>query len=503
MPVNSTHYLFLSLLLFSIGIMGALMRRNAIIIFMCIELMLNAVNLLLVAFSKIYGDADAQLFVFFIMVVAAAEVAVGLAIIVMMYRKVHSVDIKFLFMIKEIKITNFYSFSEETIVLHPDVNILIGINGSGKSNFFKAVKLLKEGVAGIGLRAYIFDNLGGFDNIFFKGQNNSIPNATQIEYCFNKNVITNANYGFRFRDDIIYRIRINRSHSLQNYYIQEHIETKKTLPQTGFIYLDFTNGNGFLYEKVNEEEAPKPIRYNDFNSQELVLKDVSDSDRYYPLTTIRKAIKDIAVYDYFDTTPTSPIRKATLATSDNRLNSIGTNLPQILNTIKLNDKQNFKKILKSLKEVNINFLGLDYHVIGGSNIELMLEEDKLNSSIHVSSFSDGTLRYLCLLAILYNPERGKFICIDEPEVGLHPDMIRNIANAIKEASEQSTIIIATHSVDLLNYFRIENLQVFEKDENNATKVVTYKEEQFEGWYDSFNVGQMWVAGDFGGVRYGG
>ena len=96
MPVTSTHYLFLSLLLFSIGIMGALMRRNAIIIFMCIELMLNAVNLLLVAFSKLYGDSNAQLFVFFIMVVAAAEVAVGLAVIVMMYRKVHSVDINIL-----------------------------------------------------------------------------------------------------------------------------------------------------------------------------------------------------------------------------------------------------------------------------------------------------------------------------------------------------------------------------------------------------------------------
>jgi NADH-quinone oxidoreductase subunit K len=96
MPVNSTHYLFLSLLLFSIGVMGALMRRNAIIIFMCIELMLNAVNLLLVSFSKMYDDINAQLMVFFIMVVAAAEVAVGLAIIVMMYRKVHSVDINIL-----------------------------------------------------------------------------------------------------------------------------------------------------------------------------------------------------------------------------------------------------------------------------------------------------------------------------------------------------------------------------------------------------------------------
>ena len=96
MPVTSTYYLFLSLLLFCIGIMGALMRRNAIIIFMCIELMLNSVNLLLVSFSKIFADADAQLFVFFIMVVAAAEVAVGLAVIVMMYRKVHSVDINIL-----------------------------------------------------------------------------------------------------------------------------------------------------------------------------------------------------------------------------------------------------------------------------------------------------------------------------------------------------------------------------------------------------------------------
>jgi NADH-quinone oxidoreductase subunit K len=94
MPVQ--YYLFLSLVLFCIGIAGTLMRRNAIIIFMCIELMLNAVNLLMVAFSKMHHDASSQIFVFFIMVVAAAEVSVGLAIIVMMFRKVHSVDINIL-----------------------------------------------------------------------------------------------------------------------------------------------------------------------------------------------------------------------------------------------------------------------------------------------------------------------------------------------------------------------------------------------------------------------
>jgi len=76
--------------------MGVLMRRNAIIILMCVELMLNAVNLLLVAFGKMHQDAHAQIFVFFIMVVAAAEVSVGLSIIVMMYRKVRSIDINIL-----------------------------------------------------------------------------------------------------------------------------------------------------------------------------------------------------------------------------------------------------------------------------------------------------------------------------------------------------------------------------------------------------------------------
>ena len=76
--------------------MGVLIRRNAIILLMCVELMLNSVNLLLTAFSTYYGDASGQLFVFFIMVVAAAEVAVGLAILVMVYRNTKSIDINFL-----------------------------------------------------------------------------------------------------------------------------------------------------------------------------------------------------------------------------------------------------------------------------------------------------------------------------------------------------------------------------------------------------------------------
>jgi NADH-quinone oxidoreductase subunit K len=93
-------YIYLSIILFAIGSLGVMLRRNAIVIFMCIELMLNAVNLLLVAFSRYLGDSSGQIFVFFIMVVAAAEVAVGLAILMMIYRNNGSVDIDKLTKIK-------------------------------------------------------------------------------------------------------------------------------------------------------------------------------------------------------------------------------------------------------------------------------------------------------------------------------------------------------------------------------------------------------------------
>lgn len=90
------HYMFVSITLFSIGLLGVLFRRNTIIILMCIELMFNSVNLLLTAFAAYHSDAAAQVFVFFIMIVAAAEVAVGLSILVMMKRNVDSVDINLL-----------------------------------------------------------------------------------------------------------------------------------------------------------------------------------------------------------------------------------------------------------------------------------------------------------------------------------------------------------------------------------------------------------------------
>lgn len=91
--IGIENYIFLSTVMFCIGVFGVLYRRNAIVVLMSIEIMLNAVNLLLVAFSTMHQDASGQIFVFFSMAVAAAEVAIGLALLVAIYRNIKSIDI--------------------------------------------------------------------------------------------------------------------------------------------------------------------------------------------------------------------------------------------------------------------------------------------------------------------------------------------------------------------------------------------------------------------------
>jgi predicted ATPase len=401
-------------------------------------------------------------------------------------------------MIKEIEIVNFLSFESERFILSENQNILVGINGSGKSNLLRAIRLLKEGVAGMGLKKYLIDTLGGLDNILFKGlESQNRETHTEIHYTLNADVI--KDYGFKFTDDIIYSIELYKNPSVSNYYVKEKIQNAK-----GFTYLDFERGNGVLNELNKAETAYKKstlVKYNDFvEPTELALSKIFDTDRYFALSTVRKALSDIVVYDYFDTTPKSSIRKPMLPTSEKRLLPDGTNLPQILNTIKISHKASFNKIAKMLNEVNPKFKSFDFNFIGG-NIELMLEEENLNSSIHVSNISDGTLRYLCLLSILFNPDRGVLVCVDEPEVGLHPDMISNIGSSIIEASQNSAMIISTHSENLLNSFDLESIRVFEKDDNNASKIFHYTKKDFEGWYEDFSVGKMWRQGDLGGNRW--
>lgn len=405
-------------------------------------------------------------------------------------------------MIKSVRLTNFFSFKDETIIFNRDVNILIGINGAGKSNLFKAFSLLKVGIEGNSdenaLQNFIVSRYGGFDSIYCKSLGDrEFENTIGLEFKLDGSAL--SEFGpIRFQQDIIYKIILIRKGDTSNYFLSEKIETSK-----GFVYLDFYNGQGKVTEKIGNEK-PSFVHYDNYNPQELSLSKISDfdKDRYLPLLTIKKALKDIFIYNYFDTTYKSKLRQSMMATSSKQqLLPDGTNLPQVLNQIKIHDKVSFRRLKESLADVNPHFSGFDFNFLGSGVFELMLDEKDLNSAVHITHVSDGTLRYLCLLAVLYNVKLGSIICIDEPEVGLHPDMILNVSKAIREASEKATLIVITHSVEMLNYFDLHQIKVFEKDERNITTVNTYTQKDFDGWYDEYLPGTMWKAGDLGGKRW--
>jgi predicted ATPase len=373
---------------------------------------------------------------------------------------------------------------------------MIGINGSGKSNLLRALNLIREGVFQKRLKDYIFNTMGGIDNILFKSpQRNDTEICAIIKYTFDCEKVEKKNY--KINNDIIYEIKLIKSPSSLNYYVSEKVYTND-----GFSYLDFNSGSGYLAETSDEPvKAITTINYLDFVSpQELALSQIFDDRRYPLLSNLRNAISEIVVYHSFDTTFHSQLRKPSLPTSEKRLLSLGANLAQVINTIKINNKSDYNRIIEYLKEVNPFFSEIDFNFIGG-NIELMLSEVGLEGSIHVSNISDGTLHYLCLLSILLNNNRGRLVCIDEPETGLHPDMLDGISSLLKEKGSETQFIISTHSDNLLNKFGVDDILVFEKGLSNSSIVGKFKEEDFSGWYSEFFPGKMWRMGDLGGNRW--
>ena len=398
-------------------------------------------------------------------------------------------------MIKSIRLKNFFSFKDQKIEFNP-TNFLIGINGAGKSNLIKAFRLLKATLTEGELEELIINKWGGFDAIYYKGREQEENLNFTLLFEFSPEIL--GDYGYRFQEAVYYKIQIRKVAGTQNYTVKEKFGTQAGWDK-GYQYFHATNGNGWAREGERTDDQHS-VKYTLDVMTDSMLSQLKDSDRYPQITTLRKAISDIAIYNYFNTTENSPIRKPAAPTSATKLIADGKNLPQLLNWININYKKDYKAIKNSLHAINPNITDINFHPLN-TNIALMLEEEKLNSSVHVAHVSDGTLRFLCLMAIIHNPKRGRFVCIDEPEVGLHPDMICEIMEAMEEASETTQFLISTHSELVLNQTTIDNVIVCEKDEENATCIKTFRTEEYKEWAADYSTGNLWRSGDLGGNRY--
>jgi predicted ATPase len=233
------------------------------------------------------------------------------------------------------------------------------------------------------------------------------------------------------------------------------------------------------------------------SAQELALKQITDPQRYLPSFVVREAIRAVAGYSKFNF---DKVRQPAEANDLKRLMGTGENLSQLLNWLNNNRALQYEKIRGCLGDINPNFTDIGFNVFG-SRLYLSLREKNLTHAIDALHISDGTLKYLLLLSIFMNPERGALVGIDEPESCLHPDMIRSVAKMMKGSARTSQVIVATHSALLLNAFELDDILVFEKNDRNETLVKRYSEEDFAERSGDLLPGQLWLNGEIGGKRW--
>ena len=401
-------------------------------------------------------------------------------------------------MIKELIIRDFFSFKgEHKIELSSGVNILVGVNGSGKTSFLNAFTLLHEGIAGNGLSA-LFRQWGTY-NAIINACGEQKPDCFSITYVFDADVLKKIVPASPFKNDIYYKITVfpigdGTSFSLCETLYSEDSRCKKKK----FAYLEFRNGIGQI--SVRKTSGTIEVEKYDggmLSAQELALRQITDPQRYLPSFVVREAINAIAGYSKFNF---DKVRQPAEANDLKRLISTGENLSQLLSNLNNNYTFQYEKIRECLSDINPNFTGIGYNFFG-SRLYLSLREKNLSHAIDALHMSDGTLKYMLLLSIFYNPDRGSLIDIDESESCLHPDMIRSVAKMIKSAAKTSQIIVATHSALLLNAFELDDILVFEKNDRNETQIKFYSEEDFEDRKDDLLPGQLWLNGEIGGKRW--
>lgn len=180
-----------------------------------------------------------------------------------------------------------------------------------------------------------------------------------------------------------------------------------------------------------------------------------------------------------------------------------SNLAAVYNNLSGN-RQFRAQVRKYLKEFREGNTDVRVRVLGGQFLQLMLEED--GHLIPATRLSDGTLHWLALMAVLLPvppPDAPpRLICLEEPETGLHPDVIIGLSDMLKEASKHSQIIVTTHSRQLVDRFTRtpEDVVVFEKDDE-GTYMERLSKEELGGWLEDYSLGQAWARNAFGGNRF--
>jgi predicted ATPase len=236
------------------------------------------------------------------------------------------------------------------------------------------------------------------------------------------------------------------------------------------------------------------------SDSELAIFQVRDQDKYPTPYKLVRQLQEWRLYKDIDVGPDAPIRQPALIRPSVILSENGSNLASVLNSIQQQHPATWKDIEELLETVYPQFHSITFPPEGGDGKVVLRWWERpyeKQAGFSANLLSDGTLKFLCLIAILKSPNPSPLICIDEPELGLHPDWVKVVAELLQSASERTQVIVTTHSPQLVSKLRPEQLVVSEKEDGRSL-LRPLSGENLEKWLKEFTLGDLWTAGHFGG-----
>ena len=396
--------------------------------------------------------------------------------------------------LRTIRLENILSYGpcETDFPLGP-LNVLIGPNASGKSNLIESLSLLTA--APKDLQAPIREG-GGVRDWLWTGSEKSSTATVDVTVASGSEQMP-LRYRLSFNE-------VGTRFNLQD----EGIENEKPTPPNinPYFYYRYQEGRPVLNVFSDVLRFNRQLRREDVKSEQSILSQRRDPDSYPELMYLAERFERIKFYREWNLGRYTPARRP--QKSDLPQDSLledASNLGVVLSDL-LNRPHVKSQILERMRTFYGGIKDIVVHTSGGL-VQVFFHEEGLRNPVPATRLSDGSLRYLCLLVVLCHPEPPPVICIEEPEIGLHPDIIPEMAKLLVEASARSQIFVTTHSDILVDSLTDtpDSVIICEKSDG-ATQLRRLDSAEIISWLERYkhelgSLGDLWVSGEIGGNRW--
>jgi predicted ATPase len=244
----------------------------------------------------------------------------------------------------------------------------------------------------------------------------------------------------------------------------------------------------------------RSLSAGEYSSFASILAQIRDVGQYPEITHLAALYSQFRIYSEWTFGRTSKLREATpTSRTTATLSESMDDLALALNALeKTAAHEAIRVLLRELKETYVDYI--TRILFGRVGLELL--EAPFESPLPAQRLSDGTLRFLALAAVLFQPTPPPLICLEEPELGMHPDMIRMVANMIADAATRTQLIVTTHSEYLLTCLQNDFDTLFAFDTGVAGSIVRrFSQAEYSVWREDHTLGELWTSGELGGNRW--